>query len=1155
MYSLRIPNPNSLGKTIWWSVSLVCLLVLSKETLRAQQATGSVVGTVTDNAGAVVPNAPVTLTNVDTGDQRKASTNGSGDYQFLDLAPDNYKVDVAVPGFKRFTRLNVVVQVQGSTRVDAALQVGDVNQTVEVSSTPPLLETQQATVGQVVAGRAVTELPLNGRNILNLLELSAGVVPQGSTQAANAVAGMQGNSFPEYAISGGVPNTGATFIDGAPLNNGYINALSYEPAQDSIQEFRIEGNNIGPEFGGTTDGIVTMVTKSGTNAFHGTLYDYLRNTVLNANTFFSDRAHLARPAFIQNQFGATIGGPVKKDKIFFFGSYQGIRAAIGSTSTYTVPTAAQESGVITSATPIIDPGQFNSNGVFVPSAPGTTFPNNIIPANRINPTSKAMLAWWAPPNQPGVSNNYIVNVTTHPVLDQYIVRLDWNASQAQRIFGRYTYHKAQSPNALPYGYLNNPSLSRNAVQQFVLGDSYTLGPTSILDLRLSYLRSSGFSGNTDVPADIAFTGWPAQTITQLGEHCCSPVIPNVSVSGFSGNGGGGQQIFINEENYAISASETKILGRHTVRFGGEFRRAPNNYGQTVGANTEAFGFTSAFTGNPFASYLLGLPQTTETELALIPASVTYYAGAYIGDTFQATSRLALNFGIRWEFPGYWTERHDRQTVFLPDETNPLAGPTGLPLRGNVELVNTPAYPHRTNILPHYDLFSPRLGVAYRATNHLVVRSGFAILYPATANLQQSSQPYNSAINTAITILAANNQPVNLFSNPFPGGILQPVGRSSNYQSVILGQSVLVNQPKEPATYVEQWNLDIQQDLGHQTLLEVAYVGDHGVHQQLAATSYASGLDQIPDQYLSMGSALLTPVRNPFYGLITSGNLAGTTIPAGQLLRPYPQYYNVLNAADVAGSSNYNALQAKVEKRFPQGGTLLASYTWGKNMGTAETQHGSTEAHAPGFVQDWYNLPAEYSQLSYNLPQHFVAGYVYDLPMGKGRRFLGTQGGVLGKAVSGWGVDGITTYALGFPLIFTAQPTYISQNFGAGTPRPNVTAGCRKGMPGGAASKLAGWFNTSCFTQPSNYGFGNEARVDSSLRSQGIANWDAALFKGTTISERFDLQFRAEVFNLFNRVQFGQPNTTCCSTTNATFGVVGSQLNAPRQIQFALRLSY
>ena len=1143
----------------WWLSCLAVICTLFHGTLNAQNSYGSAVGTITDHSGGVLAGAAVKLTNVDTGDSRTATTNAAGDYQFLNLPPGNYKIDVENSGFKHFIRTNVVVQVQGSTRVDAALELGDVSETIEVTSQAPLLETQQATIGQVVAGRAVTELPLNGRNVFNLLALSPGVVPQGGTQAGNAVAGMNGNGFStgNYQISGGIPNTGAEFIDGAPINNGYINAIAYIPAQDSIQEFRIEANAIGPEFGGTTNGVVTMVTKSGTNAFHGTAYEFLRNTLLNANTFFSNQGHLKRPALIQNQFGGSLGGPIKKDKLFFFGSYQGIRAAIGATTTYSVPTAAMEAGVITSSTPIIDPGRFDANGVFVPNPPGTTFPGNIIPANRINPTSAAMFKWWAPPNQPGTLNNYSVNATTHPVLNQYIGRIDWNASEKQRIFGRYTYHHSLNPSALPYGYLPNMSTGHNAVHQFVFGDSITVSPTTILDLRLSYLRDSSFTGATGIPFDLGFTGWPAATIAQLGASCCGPVIPRVAVSGLSVNGGGGQQIFVTEENYAISGSVTKILGRHTIRSGGEFRRAPNNYGQTNSTQVEAFGFTNAFTGNPFASYLLGLPQTTVQELAIIPASVTYYGGAYIGDSFQATNKLVLNMGLRWEYPGYWTERHDRQAVFLANEANPLAGPTHLPLQGNVELVNTPAYPHRTNLLPHYDLFSPRLGLAYRLTDSFVVRSGFAILYAPTANLQQDAQPYQAAVNLAFTQINPTTVPINSFSNPFPTGVLQPVGRSSNYQSVILGQPVVTNVPKEPATYSEQWNLDIEKDLGHQTVFDIAYVGNHGVHQQLPAglNDNGQGLDQLPDQYDSMGSALLTLVPNPFHGLISTGNLTGPTIPAGQLLRPYPQYFNLWNAANTAAGSNYNALQTKVEKRFAQGGTLLATYTWSKDMGTADTQTGFQEAVQPGEVQDWNNLQAEYAPLSYNVPHRFVGAYVYDLPFGKGKRFLGNQGGILDKFVDGWGVDGITTYALGFPLIFTAQPTFLSQQFGAGTPRPNVTAGCKKGLPGNAVARQYGWFNTSCFTQPSNYGFGNEPRTDSTLRTQGIANWDAALFKTTAINERLNVQFRAEAFNLFNRVQFGQPNTVCCTLSNASFGVVNTQLNLPRVVQFALRLTY
>lgn len=1143
------------------------IIALSGIMLFAQSTFGSAVGTVTDPSGAVIAGASVTLTNVDTGDKRAATTNGTGNYTFVGLVPGNYRVDIEDPSFKHFTQTNVVVQVQGSTRVDAALQSGTVTQTVEVTSAAPLIETQQSTIGQVVSGRSVSELPLNGRNVFNLLAVAPGVVPQGGTQASNAAAGQAGSGFGtgNYQISGGIANTGVTFIDGAPMNNGYINAIIYIPAQDSIQEFKIEGNNVGIEFGGTENGVVTMVTKNGTNAFHGTAYDFLRNTVLNSNTFFGNRAHLKVPAFIQNQFGATLGGPIKRDKLFFFGSYEGVRAAIGATTSYTVPTAAQRSGIFSST--IYDPGTFDTDdqtwiSSTTPENPTVpAFPGNVIPASRINHTAQAMLAYWPLPNQPGAANNYVVNTTTRPTLNQYIARLDWNASANQRFFARYTYHKYVAPGAKPYGVIDNASLSRNAVQQIVFGDNLTLSPTTVLDLRLSYFRDTDFSGNINIPVDQSFLGWPSATTAAINQ----PVIPRITVSGLSVNGGGGQLIKVNEENYAGSASMTKIIGRHTLRFGGEFRRAPNNYGQTNSTINQAFNFTPGtatsrfYTGNGFASFLLGFPSSSQTENAIYPASMMYYAGAYLGDTFQMTPRLTITAGIRWEYPGYWTERHDRQAVFLKDETNPLAGPTGLPLKGNVELVSTPAYPGRTNVDPHYKLFSPRAGFAYRVSDHFTIRSGFSILQAPTAAIEQNAQPYQSPVNTALTAVNATSiQPGSSFSNPWPTGILQPVGRSANYQSVILGQTVVVNDPHEPQTYAEQWNFDTQYDLGHQTLVDLTYVGLHGLHQQGPAglNDNGVGLNQIPDSYLNQGALLAAQVPNPFQGFVASGPLSGAKINAGQLLRPYPQYYDLHNPAGVNYFSKYAALQAKLEKRFNGGGTILVAYTWARNSGNADTQTGFVEGVQPGQVQDWYNLKAEISQLSYNVPQRAVISYVYDLPIGKGKRFLGNLSETADRVVSGWGVDGISTFSSGFPLVFTAQPTQINLNFGAGVPRPNVVPGCIKQTSGSAFSKVNGkWFNTDCFTQPSDYSFGNEPRVDPSLRVQGIANWDFALFKETAITDRFRIQFRSEIFNLFNRVQFGYPSLLCCSNTNSTFGVVSSQLNSPRQIQFALKLNY
>ncbi len=1181
--------------TIAAFVCLIGTLTLCCGALHAQNAYGSVVGSVTDNSGNVVVGATVTLTNVGTGDKRNMATNGAGDYDFVNIVPGNYRVDVEDTGFKHFTRINVVVQVQGSTRVDAALAVGTVSQTVEVTSAAPLIETQQATVGQVVEGRVVSDMPLNGKMVFNLLALTPGVVPQGGTaaSASNAASGNEGNAFSQgnYQISGGIPNTEAVFVDGAPINNGYINAISYAPAQESIQEFRIEANNIGPEFGSTEDGVMTMITKSGNNDFHGDSYDYLRNTVLNSNTFYGDRAHAKKPAFIQNQFGATLGGPIKKDRLFFFFSYEGIRAAIGSTATDSVPNYTMDgAGDITLnnlTKAITDPGYWTTSpcsgagcpdsgevSTWTAAAPGTTFPNYTIPANRINPTAKAMLYLWPQP-QPAFANlnvnNYIINTTVRPVLNQYTSRMDWNASAKQRIFGRYTFHRFVQPGAPPFGVItSNLTLARNTVNSMVLGDDVTLNSKTVLNLDLSYFRDVGWSGATGIPFNLTPFDWPAATVAQLD----SPVLPRATVSGYTTNGGGGQYIPATTENYALSGSLTKLLGRHTILAGGEFRRAPDNYGQTNSTDVETFNFNTDFSNNAFANFLLGIPQATIEENVIIPANVMYYAGAYLGDTYHVNNRLTLDLGIRWEYPGYWKERHDRQGVFLANLTNPMAATTGLPLKGDEVLVNTSAYPHRTNEIPVYHDFAPRLGAAFRLTPRMVIRGGWGLFYAPTAAIQQDAQPYQNPVELAFTNLAAGaNAPTNSLDNPFPTGVLQPVGRSANYESVIEGQNVDAVVPKEPSTYTEQWNVDFERDFGHNMMVDIAYVGNHGIHQQgpagLNDTGYS--MNQLPDQDDSMGAALSAPVANPLIGvgtLITSGNLSGPTIPAGQLLRPYPQYYQLYNAAAVLYFSKYKSLQVKFQKRFGSGGTLLGVYTWANDFGNADTQTGFQEGIQPGEVQDFTNLAAENSQLSYNIPQRTVISYVLDAPVGQGKFLLGSVKPATNRVVGGWGLDGITTFQSGFPLIFLEQPTQLTANFGAGSPRPNVVSGCNKMIGGSAFSKTlpgATWFNTSCFAQTGPYAFGNEPRVDPDLRTQGIANWDMAIFKQTQITERFGFQFRAEMFNTFNRVQFGYPGITCCSAvgsgtgvaSSTSFGVISGlfSTNNPRQIQFAMKVTY
>ena len=400
----------------------------------------------------------------------------------------------------------------------------------------------------------------------------------------------------------------------------------------------------------------------------------------------------------------------------------------------------------------------------------------------------------------------------------------------------------------------------------------------------------------------------------------------------------------------------------------------------------------------------------------------------------------------------------------------------------------------------------------------------------------------------------------------------PVGRAANYDTAaILGQTIDVPYPTQPSTYIEQWNVDFEHDFGHQIVLDVAYVGLKGVHLQAPAggNDHGLGLDQLAAGYRICGTDKTQPqcnghfltdsVANPFFGLVPStSSIGGATIPYGQLLRPYPQYYNLYNPAAAGFYSMYNGIQAKLQKRIGEGGNLLLSYTYAPDNGNADGTTLFTGTQT-GLLQDFVNLKSEVSQLTFNIPQNFVASYVLDLPVGKGKRFLGNQSGAVNEIVSGWGLNGITAYRSGYPLVLSEQPTFITGNFGGGNPRPNVTAGCSTVNSSGSAFSRtltgATWFNTTCFTQTDNYSFGNQPRVDPNIRGQGVANWDFSLFKATPVGDQVSVQFRAEVFNAFNRVQLGLPNATCCTSANSSFGVISTQQNQPRQFQFALKATF
>jgi carboxypeptidase family protein len=1170
---------------------LVPLLAIS---LFGQAFYGSIVGTVTDPSNAAVNGASVTLTNIGTDERHQTLTDAGGGYQFLNLIPGNYKVEVALAGFKRATREQVEVTVAGAVRADISMQVGDLTQTVEVQATAALLQTENANLSQVVNSRSVEELPVNGRNILNLAALVPGVVPQGTTDG-NALTGKNVFAAGNYQIGGGIANQSATYYDGVPANAGVGNLTVMVPSPDAISEFRVQTNSNSAEFGRYAGGVINVTSKSGTNQFHGSAYEFFRNKVLNANTFFANANGTGKPAFTQNQYGVTGGGPVKKDKLFFFAAWEGYDSRQGATFLATVPLPAMNTGDFSgyknasgAVIPIYDPltqcGQYSNAACGTGTIQRQPFPGNIIPANRINPVAAKIVAFpmFSPPNQPGQpftqNINYSKNAASGGNNNQYNGRFDYSATDTLRAFGRYSRWSSSNTPFIPFNngiYGGDPySPETYVTTEYVLGVTYLISPKTVLDIRASYgrwnyLRIQPYTG---INMNQTF-GFPAYMDQQL------PIIhggPGTSVPSFSiGNytalsgqpGYNNSLIFSIDDDYVLTPTLSKIIGRHTLKFGADIRDLQNNYYQAPGGGTFSFdnlitsqnALSPGASGNGLASLLLGYGSSGNALSFALPWQSLNYQGYFAQDTWQATNKLTITAGVRWEIPGVYKERYNRAASFNPSELNPALNGilvNGQPVYGAADFINTPQHQEKGLKTEHFRLFAPRLGLAYRLNDKTVIRAGTGI-YFLPANLQFNEGPYGNALNQFtnpwLSTLNGEVTPLYPISDPFPTGFIPSLGNlpHSQAQALLVGAAPALQLGTMPYPYNEQWNFTLQRQAWGGVAVEAAYAGSHGVH--LPRGSWQA--DALPTQYLSMGSALNNLVPNPFFGLVQTGALSQPTVKQGQLLLPFPEYTGVSESGGYLGNSTYHSLQMKVEKRFAQGGTVLAAYTFSKliaDVGSLTTWLDSGVGLASNTPQNPNNLRAEKSLAGFDSRQRLTVAYAVDLPVGKGQRFLNGGNAVVQKIASGWSVSGGSTFQEGFPLALTATPNVTGFNLGL---RPNVVPGCNPVVSGSAQSRLTGWFNVSCFTVPAAYTLGNESQTDPVLRGPGINNFNVALFKKTPITERFRLEFRAEVFNLFNRVQFGFPNTSVTTAANPTTGYITTQINQPRLIQLALRLVY
>lgn len=1195
---------------IFWVSSVLVGLSLAASVALGQSTFGTISGTVTDTSGAIIPGVQVTLTNLGTTEKRVTPTSADGFYQFVNLLPGSYRIDVEKTGFKHFIREPIVLQVQNSLQINVVLELGAVAQTVQVTAQTPLLQPLTSDLGQVVDRRKANELPLNGRNPLNLAALVPSVVPLGG--AMNNPTGQNLSAMGNYMIGGAMAGQGAIYLDGVPLNTVGWGDLSLVPTQDSIAEFKVQTNNLSAEWGRFAGGVINFTTKSGTNTLHGTAYEFLRNKALNANTFFGNAGGLVRPPFVQNQFGADAGGPLViphvyngRDKTFWFASYEGYRQRQGQTYLLTVPTMAERSGDLSNlrdssgnVIPVYDPTTTRQVGVDSTGAPiyvrnqiSCNGQLNVICPGAINEAAAKMLSLWPAPNVPGQPltniNNYIHNTSIGGDNDQVVLRGDQNVSEKQRIFLRYTYWRDLSLPIDPYGtgVCVDRCTERAHTNNAVIDDSYTFSPTTVLDLRLTFNRLAFRRKPVNEPFNLTDLGWPAS----LNSQVAFPVEPVPIVQGFDdggifGSGGAGSDITRANDEEGIGGSLTKITGRHTLKAGFDLRRDTFNYIQSNEA-AGSFSFDNSFTssdpinkigGAGIASFLLGYSSGGSATTPSRTASSMRYEAVYLQDTFRTTHKLTLDLGLRWQVDRPFSERYNRITWFDANEPNvvqpaPISTIAGMvpvsPVRGDVELVDTPARPSRNGINTDWKEFQPRVGFAYRLTNRTVIRGGYGIFFVPNY-VEMSVEPnidfansigtsYISSVDGGLTP-CVNPSPTGCvggptfnLSNPYPSGITQPPGRSPNLKQLALGQWFWMDFPNNPYGYNQQWNFDVQHQLPHGMLMDLAYAGSKGTH----LPDFAQQINALPDKYLSLGSHLFDTVPNPFYGLIKNGTyLAAPTTFLGQLLLPYPQYSGVSINGSGFGSSIYHSFQAKAEKRFQNGGSLLISYTLSKLITTGDIDSLITWLDAGGYgnLQDWNNLKGERSLSVFDVPQRLVISYVVDLPFGRGKRFLSRSSGPVNKLLGGWGIDGVTTFQSGFPLNFGLAGGTIGPNDGQ---RPNkIGSGIINGSP---ESRLNEWFNTSAFSVPAPYTYGTESRVDSVLRAQGINNFDFALFKTTNFGpdDKLGLQFRTEVFNLFNKPQFGPPATTCCQPDQSSFGVVNSQINEPRLIQFALRFIF
>ncbi|MBS1805405.1 MAG: TonB-dependent receptor [Acidobacteria bacterium] len=1082
-------------------------------------------GRVLDPSGWAVPNAAVELTKSSTNTHISTVSSSSGDYSFTNLTPGTYQLDVSAPGFGRLTRSGIHAVVGQTVNVDLTLTLNGRQQTIEVTADAALLQSATSNVQTNIAGSTVIAMPLNTRNFVQLATLAPGVeLPPGTV-------------LPR--INGGRPRTNEYLFDGISVLQPEPGQVAYFPIIDDIQAFTIEANNVPAEFGRFNGGVVNVSTRSGSNALHGTLFEFLRNEDLNARNFFAP-AGASKPEYRRNLYGGTIGGPIVPNHLFFFGAYQGVKQLIGVTRISTIPTMAERQGIFTGVSHIYDP---TSTTVVGGATVRTEFPDDVINIP-FDPAAQALLARFpTPTNLTAKANNYTRTANDADHQNQLDFRVDGSVGKHDIAFGRYSYYNeveqpvtplAEGSGAVAGAVIGTggvTGLSNVLGQQAVLNETHIFSPHLLADLRVGYTRR----GNTINGTTLSDTASASLGIPGIPTNAAfNNALPLFTFSGFQQLGPSASTF--SQYQTAVWQTVDNVAytrGAYQLKFGADLRwyqlnavAPPNPTGSfaftTTG--TDQQGVTNS--GNAIASFLLGQVDTFQIDLQQSKIKPRDHIFEFFAqDDWRLNGRLTLNLGARYTLHFPSTEKNDQGAVFnLGTQQLDYLGRNG--------------FSHSAREL-HYDNLAPRVGLAYMLSPKTVLRSGFGIVFIDQSGITTPfTTPQFPFIQNVQQKTQDNLRPAFVLSQ---GPSVAPIPLTPDAG---LGQSVYTADRKAGSGYSQQWNLAIQHAITKNLSAEVAYVGSHIVHVGIPD----SNLNQLTADQLAQGASLLQTVPNPYYGQIpSSSSLGGKNISQAQLLKPYPRFLNVATYRHNSGQTNYNALEAKVEQRLAHGVSLLFAYTHSKLIDDASSVFSTTVLSSPNssslVAADTYRPELERDSSSGDMPNVTSFSGTYDLPAGHGHRFA--SHGIGDILLGGWQLNAILSLQSGMPVTVT-QATNSNSFAGFSLQRPNLT-----GKPSLSPDDRnpSHFFNTAAFATAPQFTLGSASR--NPVRGPAYRDLDFALVKHTTLFHETGMEFRAELFNVTNTPAFAQPNG---SFGSPAFGTITSTTTDPRVMQVAIRLS-